>query len=54
MEGMRAVVQTGVFSWPHFAWALGLNGVYALLCIAFYVRMLDRGRENGQLVRMTG
>jgi ABC-2 type transport system permease protein len=54
LESMRAVVATGVFSWADFARTLGLNAVYLALFGWFYARMLERGRLNGQLVRMTG
>ncbi len=54
MEGMRAVVDGGIFSWNHFGMALGLNVFYFVLAGWFYAAMFERGRENGQLVRMTG
>lgn len=54
MEGMRTVVQSGIFSWKEFALALSMNLFYMMIFAAFYVRMLERGRENGQLVRITG
>jgi ABC-2 type transport system permease protein len=54
MEGMRRAVETGVFPAASMGAAFGLN----LLALAggtlFYARMLERGRANGQLVRMTG
>lgn len=53
LEGMRSVVNTGQFSWTHFWAALGLNVVYMFLGAWFYTRMMERGRHNGQLVRMT-
>ncbi len=54
MEGMRSAVETGAFPWAHFLWALGLNAVGMALAVWFYARMLERGRANGQIVRMTG
>ena len=47
-------VNGGGFSWPLFLVGLGLNVVYFTACVWFYVRMMARGRVNGQLVRMTG
>lgn len=54
LESMRAMVRTGDYSWTSFAAALALNLVYLAFFGWFYVRMLERGRQNGQLVRMTG
>lgn len=54
MEGMRAVVDGGAFPWGSFFTALGLNALYFALAGWFYVAMFERGRRNGQLVRMTG
>jgi ABC-2 type transport system permease protein len=54
MEGMREAIATGGFPWGHFNAALGINLVGMMLCAAFYARMLERGRVNGQIVRMTG
>lgn len=53
MEGMRQVVNAGVFSWGHFFLALGLNALSLAGFGAFYLMMLERGRENGRLVRIT-
>jgi len=53
MEGMRAVADGGGFAWKLFFLSLGLNAVYMALFGWFYARMLARGRENGQLVRVT-
>ncbi len=50
---MRDVVNTGIFSWEHFFLALGLNALYLAGFGAFYLMMLERGRENGRLVRIT-
>lgn len=54
MEGMRQVVETGKLGWDKFWWAFLLNAVHFILFTVFCVRMLERGRDNGQLVRMTG
>jgi ABC-2 type transport system permease protein len=53
MEGMRAAAGGGGFSWTNFGLAFGMNLVFMAGGGWFYVRMLERGRENGQLVRMT-
>jgi ABC-2 type transport system permease protein len=54
MEGMRDAVQTGAFPWAHFNAALALNVLGMALGVLFYARMLERGRVDGQIVRMTG
>lgn len=54
MEGMRDMVLAGAFDWKSFWIGFGLNllctGAFALFC----ARMLDRGGDNGQLVRIAG
>lgn len=52
MEGMRRTVATGAFDWGMFAGSLALNAVYTSLFALFAARMLERGRDNGQLVRL--
>jgi ABC-2 type transport system permease protein len=54
MEGMRRVVETGTFAWGDFGVGLGLNVLYLAGGMAFCRSMLERGRRNGRLVRMTG
>lgn len=54
MESMRGLIETGVYDWRSFFIALGLNIVFTILFTWFCVRMLERGRTNGQLVRMAG
>jgi ABC-2 type transport system permease protein len=54
MEGMRSVADAGLFSWGHFGLSLVLNVFYFFLAGWFYAAMFERGRRNGQLVRMTG
>ena len=54
LEAMRHVVDTGRFPWGNFWTALALNGVFLILFSVFCLRMLERGRKNGQLVRMAG
>lgn len=54
MEGMRHLAAHGTFPWTHFGVSALLNVVYLLLCGFFCVAMLNRGRENGPLVRMAG
>lgn len=54
MEGMRASIATGAFSWASFGAGLGANLLLLAAGVVFYARMLERGRETGQIVRMTG
>jgi ABC-2 type transport system permease protein len=54
MEGMREVIETGAFSWRRAGTALGLNALFIGLFAIFFRSMLERGRANGQLVRITG
>lgn len=54
MEGMRRVIETGVFDVPAFLWSSGLNLLFMALCARFAWSMLERGRRTGGLVRMTG
>jgi ABC-2 type transport system permease protein len=54
LEAMRRVIDTGRFPWAGFWIALGLNMIFTALFSWFCLRMLERGRENGQLVRMAG
>jgi ABC-2 type transport system permease protein len=50
-EGMRDVMDAG-FSWPHFAWACGLNLVFLALVGLFYSRTLATVREKGLLTKV--
>ena len=43
----------GGFAWDHFFWACGLNAVCLVLGAMFFARMLELGRENGTLVRIS-
>ncbi|MBL0058024.1 MAG: ABC transporter permease [Elusimicrobia bacterium] len=54
LEAMRTVIDTGLFPWTSFWAALGLNVLFTLFFSWFCLRMLERGRANGQLVRMSG
>ena len=54
MEAMRHVIDTGHFPWTSFWAALGLNVLFTMFFSWFCLRMLERGRQNGQLVRMAG
>lgn len=54
LESMRSVIDHGVYPWASFWIALGLNALFTLLFSWFCLRMLERGRSNGQLVRMAG
>jgi ABC-2 type transport system permease protein len=53
-ESMRFVIDHGVFPWGSFGAAVGLNVLFTILFGWFCLRMLERGRTNGQLVRMAG
>ncbi|MBL8023311.1 MAG: ABC transporter permease [Elusimicrobia bacterium] len=53
-EAMRSVIDHGVFPWSSLWAAVGLNIVVTFLFGWFCLRMLERGRKNGQLVRMAG
>lgn len=52
MEGMREVALHGSFSWARFGLAAGMNVVLLALGGWFYLRMLERCRRTGQLVRL--
>ncbi len=54
LEGMRGLANQGAFPWTNFAAASALNVLYIILCGLFCTAMLNRGRENGQIVRMAG
>ena len=51
-EGMRVLMRTGVFSWPHFGWALALNAVFIGVAGYFYHRTLMVVREKGLLAKV--
>lgn len=50
-EGMRGVLFNNVFDWPHFFWAVGLNGIYLSLASLFFLRMMKVAREKGLLMQ---
>jgi ABC-2 type transport system permease protein len=50
-EGMRAVLQNQPFPTHSFLYALGLNGLWLLLCAAFFGRMIASARERGDLAK---
>jgi len=49
-EGMRGVLFDGIFSWGHFAWAVGLNALYLTGAALFFLRMMTVAREKGLLL----
>jgi len=51
-EGMRSVMAGTGFSWPHFAWASALNGVFLVLAGLFYGRTLAVVRAKGLLTKV--
>lgn len=51
-EGMREILSGNGFSWPFFFKALGLNGVFLVLCSAFFGWMFRSARNRGLLTRI--
>ncbi len=49
-EGMRGVLFDDVFHWDLFAGAVGLNLVYALAALAFYLHLFHIARYRGLLL----
>jgi ABC-2 type transport system permease protein len=50
-EGMRTMLKTGVFDWPHFAWSCALNVVVLVIAGAVFVAMLRTTRKRGLLTK---
>jgi ABC-2 type transport system permease protein len=50
-EGMRGVLFDGVFSWPHFWWAAGLNAVLLTAATLFFLYMMKKARIKGLLMQ---
>ncbi|OEJ66533.1 ABC transporter [Magnetovibrio blakemorei] len=50
-EGMRGVLFDGVFSWSHFWWAAGLNGVMLAAASLFFLHMMKQARIKGLLMQ---
>jgi ABC-2 type transport system permease protein len=50
-EGMRTMLRTGVFDWPHFAWSCALNVVVLVIAGAVFVAMLRTTRKRGLLTK---
>ncbi len=51
-EGLRSVINLGIFSSSYFLIALGLNIIYLALSLWFFYRMFARVKENGSLSKM--
>lgn len=51
-EGMREVIERGVFSALHFRFGLELNMIYFVLALAFFRWMFESARSRGLLVKM--
>jgi ABC-2 type transport system permease protein len=51
-EGMREVIQSGVFSVSHFKSGLELNIIYFTVAIVFFKWMFEAARSRGLLVKM--
>jgi len=50
-EGLRTVISTGIFSWPDFWWATGLNVIYISVAVAFFFFIFKRARASGRLAK---
>lgn len=51
-EGMREVIERGVFSASHFRFGLELNMIYFVLALVFFRWMFESARSRGLLVKM--
>jgi ABC-2 type transport system permease protein len=51
-EGMREVIEKGMFSALHFERGLGLNIIYFMFAITFFRWMFESARSHGLLVKM--
>jgi len=51
-EGMRELLATGVFNWLDFAWSLGLNIFYMILCGWFFGKMFASVKKKGLLAKL--
>ena len=49
-EGMRGVLLNGAISWPHMAWAFGLNGIWMAGAILLFARQFHQARVRGALL----
>jgi ABC-2 type transport system permease protein len=50
-EGMRAVVFDATVRWDHFAWAVGLNGIYLAVAITVFLAFFRDARVRGALLQ---
>ncbi len=46
-EGMRAVLQTGIFSWRDFGVGMGLNTVYLIITLFLFRFFFEKSRVKG-------
>lgn len=51
-EGMRQIMGGGGFSARHFWWAMGLNGIYFALAVAFFRLTFEAARNRALLVKV--
>lgn len=51
-EGMRQVINTGVFPWQHLSLALITNGVFIALILWFFYSMFANVKEQGRLMKL--
>lgn len=53
-EGMREVIATGSFSAAHLWGAMGVNAVYLLFMIWFFLKMFAYVKREGKLLKLEG
>ena len=51
-EGMREVIRSGVMSWSHLGWAMGLNVVYLAVAMWLLVRMFNVALDHGLIAKL--
>lgn len=51
-EGLRKLVNVGVFDWSLFLINLGMNVVFIVITLVFYKRMFETAREKGYLTKL--
>ena len=51
-EGMRQVINTGVFSWQQLGWTIIANVVFISLILWFFYSMFANVKEQGRLMKL--
>ena len=51
-EGMRQVINTGVFPWQHLTLAVATNGVFIVAILWFFYTMFENVKEQGRLMKL--